>query len=62
LKIRVAAPPVDGAANTELRTFLAKLAGIPKSQVRVAQGKSGRRKVIHLEGVEPVDLLPQLGG
>jgi uncharacterized protein (TIGR00251 family) len=51
LKLRVAAPPVEGAANEALVRFLAKALGVPASAVRVAGGASGRRKVIEIEGV-----------
>lgn len=51
LKIRVAAPPVDEAANDELCAFLAKRLGVPRSAVTLRQGKSSRRKVIEVTGV-----------
>ena len=44
IKICVAAPPVDGAANAELVRFLAEALGVPRSAVRVASGRSGRGK------------------
>jgi uncharacterized protein (TIGR00251 family) len=44
LKRRVAAPPFDGKANPELETFLAKLLGIPRSNVTVVRGTSSRDK------------------
>ena len=51
LKIRIAAPPVEGAANEELIRFLAKQLRVPASAVRVVSGQSGRRKLIEVEGV-----------
>lgn len=51
LKIAVAAPPVEGAANVELTDFLADLFGIPRRQVELAKGETGRRKRIVLTGV-----------
>ena len=50
LKIRLAAPPVDGEANEELVRFLAKTLGVPKSAVTIARGATGRRKVVRVEG------------
>jgi uncharacterized protein (TIGR00251 family) len=50
-KIRVAAPPVDGAANEALIEFLAKRLGIAKSRVWVAAGAGARRKLVEIEGV-----------
>lgn len=44
LRVRLAAPPVDGAANEALRKWLAKEMGIPQSQVELLRGASGRRK------------------
>jgi uncharacterized protein (TIGR00251 family) len=51
LKVRVAAPPVDGAANEALVRFLAELLGVPRHAVRIASGGSSRRKVVEVEGV-----------
>jgi len=50
-KIRLAAPPVDGAANDELVAFLAERLGIAKSRVRIVSGASARRKLVEIEGV-----------
>jgi hypothetical protein len=52
LKIRLAAPPVDGAANAELVRFLAERLGVPRSAVTIAAGQGGRRKIVKIEGVE----------
>ena len=51
VKIRIAAPPVEGAANDELIRFLAKQLHVPASAVRVVSGQSARRKVVEVEGV-----------
>lgn len=50
LKFRIAAPPVDGAANAALCAFLAELCGLPKSAVRVETGQTGRRKRLLVKG------------
>ncbi len=52
IKIRLAAPPVDGAANAELTRFVAERLGIAKSKVRVVAGEASRRKVIEIEDAE----------
>lgn len=44
LRIRLAAPPVDGAANDALRKWLAHELGLSQSQVELLRGASGRRK------------------
>lgn len=51
LKIRVAAPPVDGAANDELIRFLARQLSIPSTSVRIQSGASGRHKRVFVKGV-----------
>jgi uncharacterized protein (TIGR00251 family) len=61
IKIRLAAPPVDGAANAELVSFVASRLGIAKSKVRVVAGEASRRKVVEVEGVDEATLRRQLG-
>jgi hypothetical protein len=51
LKFRVAAPPVDGAANEALIEFLAEQCGIPKSAIEIRAGAAGRHKRVLLKGV-----------
>lgn len=62
LKIRLAAPPVDGGANRELVRFLAKAVGVPMSAVTVVSGGSSRNKVVEIEGADPESVLAVLGG
>jgi hypothetical protein len=52
IKIRLAAPPVDGAANAALVEFIAKRLGIPRARVRIAGGETSRRKLVEIDGVE----------
>lgn len=63
LKIRIAAAPVEGQANTRLLDFLKKAFDVPSSQVILKQGSSGRRKVveIHGSGRAPEELLGETG-
>jgi uncharacterized protein (TIGR00251 family) len=51
VKIRIAAPPLDGAANAELVRFVAARLGVPASAVTIAAGAGGRRKTIAVRGV-----------
>jgi uncharacterized protein (TIGR00251 family) len=51
LKIRVAAPPVDGAANEAIIRFFADRLDVPRSRVRLTTGASGRRKVVEIQGI-----------
>ena len=53
IKIRLQAPPVDGAANEELVRFLAERLGVPRAAVRVVSGKAGRRKRVEVAGAPP---------
>lgn len=48
LKIRLAAPPVDGAANSALVEFLAEIFDVPRRQVTLKQGLGSRRKVVEI--------------
>ena len=61
IKIRVAAPPVDGAANDALVLFLAEQLGVARSAVTVVGGATGRRKRVEIVGVELERALEVLG-
>ena len=48
LRVRIAAPPVDGKANAALRDFLAKSLGLPKSKVVLEKGGTSRFKTFEI--------------
>ena len=48
LKIRLAAPAVDGKANEELIALLAASFGVPRRNVALLRGESGRRKAVRI--------------
>ena len=50
LRVRIAAPPVDGAANEELIRILAKTFNVSRSSVKILRGHSGKLKQIGIEG------------
>lgn len=50
LLVRLAAPPVDGAANTALVAFLASTLGVPSRAVQLLSGERGRQKRILIAG------------
>ncbi len=50
LKLRLAAPPVDGAANEECRSFFSRLFKVPKSSVTILSGEASRHKRLRIEG------------
>ena len=56
LKMRVAAPPVDGKANRALIGFLAQVLSVPKSSVEIKSGLTSRRKVIQVRSCDPEKL------
>lgn len=48
LRVKIAAPPLDGKANVALREFLARYLGIPKSKVTLDKGDTSRIKTFRL--------------
>ena len=48
LKVKIAAPPVEGKANKEIVLFLAKALGVTKSSIEVVHGTSGRIKLVEI--------------
>jgi len=54
VKIRLAAPPVDGAANDELVRFLAEAFGVPRRQVTIVSGATSRRKRVRIDGATTI--------
>ena len=60
IKIRVAAPPSDGAANEELCRFLARACGLPLSAVEILNGASGRQKRVLVRGRSAEQVRAQL--
>lgn len=48
LKVRLAAPPVDGKANDELIRFLAGAFGVPRQQVELIAGSTSRSKRVRI--------------
>jgi uncharacterized protein (TIGR00251 family) len=50
LKLRLAAPPVDGKANEALIRYLADRLGIPKSAILLRSGQTSRRKMLEVTG------------
>jgi uncharacterized protein len=51
IRLRAAAPPVEGRANVEIERFLAELLGTPRSDVSILRGASGRDKVVRVRGL-----------
>lgn len=55
IKVRLAAPPVDGAANEELAEFLSGLFGVAKSSVSIVAGQTSKRKTVEARGLKPAE-------
>jgi uncharacterized protein len=51
LKVRLTAPPVDGAANEKLVDFLADIFVVGRQSVRIVSGESSRSKTVEIEGI-----------
>ena len=56
LKVRVAAPPVDGGANAALEALIAKTLKVPRGDVRIVSGETARVKQVEIDGLEAADL------
>ena len=50
LKLRLVAPPVDGAANEALIAYLAKALSLRLADITIRSGETGRVKILHLAG------------
>lgn len=52
LRVRISAPPVDGAANAELIRFLSKKLDVAKSNIAIVSGQNSRSKRVRVTGIE----------
>ena len=62
LRVRVAAPAVEGAANQALIRLLADELGVPRRDVRMVAGATGRTKLIAVDGLSAERLLARWPG
>jgi uncharacterized protein (TIGR00251 family) len=60
LKIRLTAPPVEGAANEALIRFLAEALSVSRSQIEIIAGHASREKIVRVRGVSEADALKRL--
>ena len=56
LKLRIAAPPVDGAANSEVIKLLAKCFSVSKTNVEIVSGQTSKSKRVRITGLSLSDL------
>lgn len=61
LKIRLAAPPVDGKANAALVAFIAAKVGAGRTAVELVSGQAARAKRVRVAGMSAADVLKGLG-
>ena len=61
LRVRLRAPPVEGAANAALLALLAQVLGIRQNQVEIVSGWSSRNKVVAAQGLEMAEVERRLG-
>jgi uncharacterized protein len=59
LRIRIAAPPVEGAANRELVRTLAKIFKLPQNAVEIVSGANSKNKMVRVRGAD-AGMLEQL--
>lgn len=60
LKVRLTAPPVDGAANEALLDLLAEKLGMPRRALSIIQGATSRQKVVELARLKAEELEKKL--
>ncbi len=61
VKVRVASPPIDGAANAELVKLFAKTLGVAKRDVEIVSGQTSKTKQIRITGVTAEQLRNAMG-
>ena len=60
LKIRLAAPPVDGAANEEMIYFLAKFFAVSRQSIEIIFGATAKNKIVRVHGITGEQFLAKL--
>lgn len=60
LRVRLTAPPVEGAANEALVALVAARMKLPRRAVRVARGAAGRQKTIEITGLSAEEFWQRL--
>ncbi len=59
-KVKLTAPPVDGAANTALIHYLAEVLDVPRRNVTIISGQRSRNKVVRIDGVSVEEIASKL--
>jgi len=61
LKVRVAAAPVDGAANRAVQRVLARALSLNLKNVEIVRGETARRKLLRVNGLTATEVHARLG-
>jgi len=59
-RVKLTDPPVEGRANKALIAFLAEKLGVPKRDIEIVSGKTGRLKTIRIRGLTAVEIAQAL--
>ncbi|MBZ5534582.1 MAG: DUF167 domain-containing protein [Acidobacteriia bacterium] len=62
VRLKTAAPPVDGAANAACIQYLAHLLDVPKSNVELISGEHHKRKTVYIHGIKASEVRRILKG
>lgn len=60
VRIRLTAPPVEGAANEALVSFLSSVLRVPKRDIELVSGQTARNKVVSVSGLSPAEVEARL--
>ena len=60
LKVRLTAPPIDGAANDALIALLAKQLGLPARSIGIVHGATSRQKIVEIAGMTDAEVAAKL--
>jgi uncharacterized protein (TIGR00251 family) len=60
VRIRLTAPPVEGAANEALVSFLSVVLRVAKRDIELISGQTGRKKVVSVAGLSPEEVEARL--
>lgn len=62
IKIQIASPPVDGAANDAIVRYVAKVLDVPRGSITLVQGERSRHKIIEVSGMGVAEVAERLEG
>ena len=62
MKLRVTAPPIDGAANAAVARLLARALGVSPSSISVVKGRQAREKIVEVAGLGASEIRSRLAG